>query len=423
MYKIEKLILEKRFRDKVPFKEARKEVYLAHPDLTHKIPRLTKKTNPPPLEKRVTQSGMTYSQATSPNPDATKEPAITKATQDMIEALILTVEKQQEQIALLIGELTDMKSLFEAKPDSTSASQKTKPHNCEMETQTPSYQKVTNDTATQTKTCLHNSTETQTPYFNPTAPISPSSLSFLTETKIDETPPSLSESMNYDRENTSKRKRLSPIEAPRCPFNDSNSLRENMSFTSIDEPKEASPPLRKGPRNRTSSDSVIDYHEYRNQEVDRYMYPCGNAHGNRDPEVSSSLPSEENDELDTDDTEDHQEQPEQDTPSKAPEIETPQPGLTQAYFFSKELARNMNATEIKESFNKDRGNKNVVCSVLQLKKPYGGHHIFFHTYEGRFTLPFELRLFKDIRVSLEIPRNHIFRVCDCQDVHMCSNVK
>ena len=173
MYKIEKLILEKRFRDKVPFKEARKEVYLAHPDLTHKIPRLTKKTNPPPLEKRVTQSGMTYSQATSPNPDATKEPAITKATQDMIEALILTVEKQQEQITLLIGELTDMKSRFETKTESTSATQKTNPHNCEMETQTPSYQKVTSDTATQTKTCLHNSTETQTPYFNPTTSFSP----------------------------------------------------------------------------------------------------------------------------------------------------------------------------------------------------------------------------------------------------------
>ena len=104
MYKIEKLILEKRFRDKVPFKEARKEVYLAHPDLTHKIPRLTQIPHPQPPEKRASQSGMTYSQAAIPKPEVSKD------VQTMIEALIDTVDKQQKQIELLISELCQMKT-------------------------------------------------------------------------------------------------------------------------------------------------------------------------------------------------------------------------------------------------------------------------------------------------------------------------
>ena len=172
-----------------------------------------------------------------------------------------------------------------------------------------------------------------------------------------------------------------------------------MSFTSIDEPKEASSPLKKGPRNRTSSDSVVDYHEYRNQEVDSYL--CGNAQDNRDPGSSSSS-EEGSDEPDTDTTEEH---PEQETPD-----------LLQAFFFSKELAQKMKATEIKESIFKQYNHRHIVCSVLQLKKPHGAHYIYLHTLKrAPFKLPLVTKI-GGITVTLENPRKDIIRVCDCPKV-------
>ena len=199
---------------------------------------------------------------------------------------------------------------------------------------------------------------------------------------------------------------------------------EHYQGTSIDEPNKDSPPSRKGPRNRTYSDSAVDYHEYRNQKINSSHYR--NAQDNSDPRETISLPREENDEQDTDDTEegtneteDHPQQDGQRETSKSgikadPKVITPI--VLQAYFFSKELADKMNATEIKETFNQQKGHKNIACSVLQLKYPYEGHFIYFHTFEGRFKLPYECTLFTGFRVTLEPPRKKIDRLCDCKKV-------
>ena len=120
-----------------------------------------------------------------------------------------------------------------------------------------------------------------------------------------------------------------------------------------------------------------------------------------------------------DETEDHPQQDGQRETSKSgikadPKVITPI--VLQAYFFSKELADKMNATEIKETFNQQKGHKNIACSVLQLKYPYEGHFIYFHTFEGRFKLPYECTLFTGFRVTLEPPRKKIDRLCDCKKV-------
>ena len=96
--------------------------------------------------------------------------------------------------------------------------------------------------------------------------------------------------------------------------------------------------------------------------------------------------------------------------------------ILQAYFFNKELAQKMNATEIREAINKRLNyNGNAVCSVLQLKYPVGGHFIYFHTSEGKFKLPSELWLLHDTKFNLEIPRKPIDRFCDCRDAEYVVN--
>ena len=96
--------------------------------------------------------------------------------------------------------------------------------------------------------------------------------------------------------------------------------------------------------------------------------------------------------------------------------------ILQAYFFNKELAQKMNATEIREAINKRLNyNGNAVCSVLQLKHPVGGHFIYFHTSEGKFKLPSELWLLHDTKFNLEIPRKPIDRFCDCRDAEYVVN--
>ena len=377
MYRIEKLILEKRFREKITFKEARKEVYSAHPDLTHKIPRLTQIPHPQPPEKRVSQSGMTYSQAASPKPEVSKD------VQTMIEALIDTVDKQQKQIELLISELCQMKTTIlgttqgsfpKSKVD---AETQTKPKHCEMETQTPSRQTETTDASTETS----HQTDIQ-----------PWQLSFLKETKVDETLPLESSHLDYsdctdehknNQESVNKRKCISPIECPR---------QEDYCLSpciGIDH-------------------SVISEELYDEYQADESPYH----------EETSSPPNQKDDE-DTDTTDGHPEREVQQETHKLdikvdPKVNAPT--LLQAYFFSKDLADKMNATEIRDTFNWQQGNRNVACSVSQLKYPYGGHYIYFHTHElheSRLKLPYECTILWGVRVTLERPRKIIDRFCDC----------
>ena len=419
MYKIEKLILEKRFRDKVPFKEARNEVYRTHPDLTRKIPRLTQKPHPTTsTEKPVTQSGMTYSQATSPNPDATKEPAITKATQDMIEALILTVEKQQEQIALLIGELTNMKSQFESmtlKTTSVETKITSDTETLDAVAQTEDIHYVEPTKSTQTENASHD-TETQTTPFDPIIPFSPSSLSFLKETKVDNTleleTSHLNESEEMEsRDGTSlKRKCISPIEAPKPEPTSPTDRNLQLSFATVHESDQSTSPTIGMNASHSHSDFAVDYHDVADHAKEL------NTQEESDPEESSTQSNDQ----DTDSTEGHQEQGLlQETRKLLRDALTGECQtlcVVQAYFFNKKLAQKMNATEIKTAVNHYLGGP-YVCSVLQLKSPHGGHFIYIHsTNEERITPPFRFNLLSDTVETLEVPRKKIDKICECPEI-------
>ena len=80
----------------------------------------------------------------------------------------------------------------------------------------------------------------------------------------------------------------------------------------------------------------------------------------------------------------------------------------------------MNATEIKETVNQQYFNGPVVCSVLQLKNPHGGHFIYLHSTPKGIQLPSRLRILPDIMVTLEVPRKKIDKWCDCPEVSMIS---
>ena len=416
MYILEKLILDRKFRTKSTFQEARKYIYSAHPDLTNQIPRLRGPTSLQRSSAAQADRGMTYSQATSP-----KEPEIKKAAQEMIEALILTVEKQQEQIALLISELTNMKSRFETLTQTTTAAEsypetQTKPHNNEMETQTHPCQTETKDTATQTEERIHNA-ETQTPFFDPSTPFSPSSLSFLTESKVDETlaleTSRLNESeANEFMESANKRKCISPIECPRqgdlslspCTGIDNTVVSEELYGEDLDESSENHDDRKdrkeskdtchgyqnKDPRNRIFSDSAVDYHDL-------------NAPEKRDPEESSSQSNDQ----DTDSTEGNQEH---------------SFCVVQAFFSCKELAQKMNATEIKEAVNQHHKGP-IVCSILRLENTHGGHFIYLHSTPNWLPLPCNFEMLPDTKVILEKPRKKINKWCDCPEVAVFTDDK
>ena len=67
----------------------------------------------------------------------------------------------------------------------------------------------------------------------------------------------------------------------------------------------------------------------------------------------------------------------------------------------------MNATEIKEAINQYYGDA-VICSVLQLKNPRGGHYIYWHVVsEDDLKLPQETSLLPDIDVTLKKPKKMI----------------
>ena len=308
----------------------------------------------------------------------------------MIEALILTVEKQQEQIALLIGVLTDMKSRFETMTQTTTSGES----NIETETQTPHCQTELKDTATQTKERLHNA-ETQTPSFDPNTPFSPSSLSFLKESKVDDTlgleTSHLNESEVMDSEEggRTKRKCISPIEAPKPDPTSPTDSNPQLSFATL---HESYSPTIEMDTSYTHSDFAVDYRDCGYEDED--LYTEDNPHES-DPyhEEPSSPPNHLN-------------------PCILPGVGTP--CILQAYFFSEELAQKMNATEIKETILKEE-DLPFVCSVLQLNKPHGSHYIYIHTVTGGFKLPTNVHI-GDIEVTLEEPRKRIARVCDCKEI-------
>ena len=276
-----------------------------------------------------------------------------------------------------------------------------------METQTPSHQKVTNDTATQTETCLQNSIETQTPYFNPSTPISPSSLSSLKESKVDDTLENsrLNESEVMDSIEGSgvKRKCISPIEAPKPEPTSPTDSNLQLSFASIHESYQGTSPTIGLNASYSQSDFAVDYHDVADYAKEFDTQEESN------PEDSSSQSNDQ----DTDSTggkvETHL------NPCMSPGVGTP--CILQAYFFSKELAQKMNATEIKETILKEEGEDygNFICSVLQLNKPHGSHYLYIHTVLGCIKLPTDVNI-GDIEVTLEEPRKRIARICDCKKI-------
>ena len=411
MYRIEKLILEKRFKDKVPFKEARQQVYLNHPDLTQKIPRLTQKKRFTPSEKPGSQSGKTYSQATGREAEASKDThpqTMSKEIELMIDTLIHTVDKQQQQIELLIDELREMKVRHQilveksAPPKEThtqtfswtetkdAATQTTsaKPQNRNMEAQTPSCQKVTDNAAT------------QTPHFDPNAPLSSSSLSFLTETKIDDTLAletschNESEAMDSEDATRSKRKCISPIEAPKPDPTSPTNSNLQLSFTTVHESIQDTSLTNGMNVSYSHSDFAVDYRDFDTQ----------------DPTQESENVYKTEDTLE-----------DQDTDSKEGN-EEPTFRVVQAFFFSKEIAQKMNATEIKATVNQ-YFNGPAVCSVLQLENPHGGHFIYLHSVPEGIELPSRLTILPDIKVILEEPRKKIDKWCDCPEVGVITHDK
>ena len=361
---------------------------------------------------------MTYSQATSQNPDTTKEPAITKATQDMIEALILTVEKQQEQIALLIGELTNMKSQFESmtlKTTSVETKITSDTETLDAVAQTEDIHYVEPTKSTQTENASHD-TETQTTPFDPIIPFSPSSLSFLKETKVDNTleleTSHLNESEEMEsRDGTSlKRKCISPIEAPKPEPTSPTDRNLQLSFATVHESDQSTSPTIGMNASHSHSDFAVDYHDVADHAKEL------NTQEESDPEESSTQSNDQ----DTDSTEGHQEQGLlQETRKLLRDALTGECQtlcVVQAYFFNKKLAQKMNATEIKTAVNHYLGGP-YVCSVLQLKSPHGGHFIYIHsTNEERITPPFRFNLLSDTVETLEVPRKKIDKICECPEI-------
>ena len=92
MYKLEKLILEKKILTHVDFKEARRIVYYENPDLTSKIPRLNKNT-----------SKTTYSNVTAQSP-------VSAEILQQFAAQQKTIENQQELILILTNKVTTLLS-------------------------------------------------------------------------------------------------------------------------------------------------------------------------------------------------------------------------------------------------------------------------------------------------------------------------
>ena len=419
MYQIEKLVLERKFRSKSSFQEARQYIYSAYPDLTNQIPRLRAPVRHTPLPKGAcnskiqTEQEKTYSQATNP-----KEPAITKATQDMIEALILTVEKQQEQIALLIGELTNMKSQFESmtlKTTSVETKITSDTETLDAVAQTEDIHYVKPTKSTQTENASHD-TETQTTPFDPIIPFSPSSLSFLKETKVDNTleleTSHLNESEEMEsRDGTSlKRKCISPIEAPKPEPTSPTDRNLQLSFATVHESDQSTSPTIGMNASHSHSDFAVDYHDVADHAEEL------NTQEESDPEESSTQSNDQ----DTDSTEGHQEQELlQETRKFLRDALTGERQtlcVVQAYFFNKKLAQKMNATEIKTAVNHYLGGP-YVCSVLQLKSPHGGHFIYIHsTNEERITPPFRFNLLSDTVETLEVPRKKIDKICECPEI-------
>ena len=239
-----------------------------------------------------------------------------------------------------------------------------------------------------------------------------------------------------------KRKCISPIEAPKpdpTRLTDSNL---QLSFETLHESNHDTSPTIERHASYSHSDFAVDYHDCADDLYGHYEEyeeePSLDQTDSRMKAIEEHLEVDTEDyyhreshtettqDEDTDKTEDHPQQDGQQETYKPDinrkiDLKVNPPIIAQTYFFSRELADKMNATEIKETFNQHRGNKNIACSVLQLKYPHGGHFIYFHTYEGRFKTPHEITLFTGFRVTLEPPRKRIDRLCDCKILHSCKN--